>query len=64
MKSNREAKRLLGMFKNGRLRVSNRSWLVFSANYPHVWVERNPSARQNRVRKWHKQWRASLRGGE
>lgn len=62
MKSNREAKRLLGMFTNGRLRVSNRGWLVFSANYPHVWIESNLSARQNRARKWHKKFRESLNG--
>ncbi len=62
MKSNREAKRLLGMFTNGRLRVSNLGWLVFSANYPDVWMERNLSARQNRARKWHKKFRESLRG--
>lgn len=61
MKSNREAKRLLGMFTNGRLRVSNRGWLVFSANHPHVWIERNLSASQNRARKWHKQFRESSR---
>ncbi|HGF0762231.1 TPA: hypothetical protein ACF7Y9_004513 [Yersinia enterocolitica] len=51
MKSNREAKRLLGMFINGRLRVSNLGWLVFSANHPHVWIQRKPSASQNRAKK-------------
>ncbi|HDL6643041.1 TPA: hypothetical protein SBJ50_002774 [Yersinia enterocolitica] len=51
MKSNREAKRLLGMFTNDAQRISNRGWLVFGANYPHIWVHRKPSASQNRTRK-------------
>ncbi|HDL6714466.1 TPA: hypothetical protein ACPZRI_004102 [Yersinia enterocolitica] len=50
MKSNREAKRLLGMFTNDAQRISNRGWLVFSANYPHVWIHRKPSASQNRAK--------------
>ncbi|HDL8113282.1 TPA: hypothetical protein PXQ47_001259 [Yersinia enterocolitica] len=62
MKSNREAKRLLGIFPNDTQRISNRGWLVFSANHPHVWIHRKPSASQNRARKWHKQFRESLRG--
>lgn len=62
MKSNREAKRLMGMFNNDTLRISNRGWLEFSANYPHCWVRRKPSASQNRARKWHQQFRESLRG--
>ncbi|EKN4883297.1 hypothetical protein [Yersinia enterocolitica] len=51
MKSNREAKRLLGMFNNDTLRISNRGWLVFSVNYPNRWVHRKPSASQNRAKK-------------
>ncbi|EOF8220836.1 hypothetical protein ACK2RV_000525 [Yersinia enterocolitica] len=64
MKSNREARRLLGIFTNDSRRISNRGWMVFSANYPHCWVHRKPSASQNRAKNWQKRRSASLRGGE
>lgn len=54
MKSNRQARRLLGVSTNPineGFRISNRRWLVFSANYPHVWEHATPSRRQRRAKR-------------
>lgn len=54
MKSNRQARRLLGVSTNPineGFRISNRRWLVFSANYPHVWEYAKPSRQQRKATK-------------
>ncbi|MGE6472798.1 hypothetical protein [Serratia proteamaculans] len=50
-KSNRAARRLLGVSVNDTYRISNRRWLVWSSNYPHVWEHFKPSRSQRRKAK-------------
>lgn len=59
--TNRTARRLLGVDINNTYRISNRSWLVWSANYPHLWTHSKPSRRQKRANIRHLAIRAAIR---
>lgn len=59
MKSNREAKRLLGLTFN----ISRRR-IVTKSEWTGLHITVKPSASQNRAKQFHKRYRASLREGE
>lgn len=46
MKSNRQARQLLGVHINSTYRISNRRWLVWGSNWPFVWEHAKPSRKQ------------------
>ena len=56
MKSNRQARRLLGVHINNTYRISNRRWLVWGSNCPFVWEHAKPSRRQRRSEQRHFKW--------
>lgn len=51
MKSNRAARRLLGVHINNTYRISNRRWLVWGSNWPFVWEHAKPSRRQRKAKR-------------
>lgn len=51
MKSNRQARRLLGVHINNTYRISNRRWLVWGSNWPHIWEHVKPSRQQRKAEK-------------